>query len=81
MSISCAGLALLSIYLYMVCRYRPWVGDDTLHCFTGGLSYYIHPEYIVSDEHLGEYYSSFMQAVEHAREYYLEWGGRLVTIF
>ncbi len=38
--ISVVGMMFMSAYFYMICRYRPWVGDDALHCFTGGLSLY-----------------------------------------
>lgn len=82
MTISLVGMMFMGVCFYMICRYRPWIGDDALHCFTGGLSCYVHPEYAkqgLSDQHLGEYFTSLSQALSHATEYYVSWGGRLLT--
>lgn len=75
------SIFIMGLIFFCICRYRPWIGDDSLHCFSGGLLYYIHPEYSNTDMYLGDYFSNISQVIEHAKLYYFNWGGRLLTGF
>lgn len=78
-AISTVALLMMVVFFFIIVRYRPWIGDDVLHCFTGGLSYYVYPDRPVKEQYLGEYFCSFSQAFSHMKEYYMKWGGRLLT--
>lgn len=77
--ISTFFLCMMALYFFFIVRYRPWIGDDVLHNFTGGLSYYIYPERATDQQYLGEKFHNIYQLIQHATEYYLNWGGRILT--
>lgn len=74
MIISVVSILTMALFFFTIVRYRPWIGDDVLHCFTGGISCYI-----TGKLNLGERFNSFSQVLDHAKEYYMSWGGRLLT--
>ena len=77
--ISVFFLSIMGVFLFLIIRFRPCVGDDILNSFTGGLFYYVHPEKIVEEEHLGKQYATLSDAIGYAEFYYFNWGGRLLT--
>lgn len=78
-TISIFSLCVMALFFYAVVRYRPWVGDDVLHCFDGGLFFYVYPDTVMNEQNLGDFFNSFQQAFLHAKDYYLNWGGRVIT--
>lgn len=79
----CIGLSIICIsilacYIYIIARYRPWIGDDAIFCFEGALSYYINYGK-ASEPYVGNRITEITQVIGRVIEYYTQWGGRLLT--